>query len=54
MRKCLLSNQDKLFSEIANNAKLYIPVDGPNGTVKYAEYADGLVMSNALKTVRSA
>ncbi len=54
MRKCLLSNQDKLFSEIAKNAKLYIPVDSDKGTVKYAEYADGLVMSDALKTDRSA
>ncbi len=54
MRKCLLSNQDKLFSEIAKNARLYIPVDGANSTVKYAEYKDGLVMSNALKTDRSA
>ncbi len=54
MRKCLLTNQDKLFSEIAKNAKLYLPVDGANSTVKYAEYSEGTVMSNALKTDRSA
>ena len=54
MRKCLLVNSDKLFSEISKNAKLYIPVDLDKGRVAYKEYADGLKMSDALKTDRSA
>ena len=54
MRKCLLVNSDKLFAEISKNAKLYIPVDLDQGRVAYKEYTDGLKMSDALKTDRSA
>ena len=54
MRKCLLSNSDALFNEISKNAKLYIPVDLEKGRVAYKEYAEGLKMSDALKTDRSA
>ncbi len=54
MRKCLLSNSSALFAEIAKNARLYIPVDIENGCVAYREYTDGAVMSDALKTDRSA
>ncbi|MBE7081146.1 MAG: 4Fe-4S ferredoxin [Clostridiales bacterium] len=54
MRKCLLSNSDALFNEISKNAKLYIPVDLEKGRVAYKEYTEGLKMSDALKTDRSA
>lgn len=54
MRKCLIKNSAELFNEIAKNATLYIPVDLERGRVAYKKYADGMVMSNALKTDRSA
>ena len=54
MRKCLLSNSSLLFNKIKEYAKLYIPVDLEKGRVAYREYADGMVMSDALKTDRSA
>lgn len=54
MRKISLSNLDKLFAEISNKAKLYIPVDGKNGTSDFKLYKQGVVMSQALNTTRSA
>ncbi len=54
MRKCLLSNSDALFKAISDIATLYIPVDLEKGRVAYKKYADGMVMSDALKTDRSA
>lgn len=53
MRKCSLSNLNALFNEIAKSATLYIPVDTEKGA-SYKKFADGMVMSNALKTNRSA
>lgn len=54
MRKCSLSNLSALFNKIAEVSALYIPVDTEKGRVEYKKYSDGLVMSNALKTDRSA
>ena len=54
MRKCSINNQSALFNEISSIATLFIPVDGANNTVAYKKYSDGLVMSDALKTDRSA
>ena len=54
MRKCSLNKIDLLFKAIQENAKLYIPVDLEKGRVAYKEYADGMKMSEALKTDRSA
>lgn len=54
MKKCLLSNSNALFNEIAKSAKLYIPVDLDGGRVAYKQFSDGLKMSDALKTDRSA
>ncbi|MBQ7236617.1 MAG: 4Fe-4S dicluster domain-containing protein [Clostridia bacterium] len=54
MRKCSLSNSTALFNKIAENATLYIPVDLEKGRVAYKKYADGMKMSDALKTDRSA
>ena len=53
MRKCSLNNLNALFNEIAKNATLYIPVDTDKGA-SYKKYQDGMVMSNVLKTDRSA
>ena len=54
MRKCVLSNADALYSEISKNLTLYVPVDLENGRVGYKKYADGVKVSDALKTDRSA
>ena len=52
MRKIFLSQLNALFSEIASQKKLYLPVDG-NGGAKFEEWAEGKQLSNALNTVRS-
>jgi len=54
MRKCAIKDLDKLFKCISESKTLYIPVDGSNKTVNFKKYADGMVMSDALKTDRSA
>lgn len=54
MKKCLLSNCNALFNEISKSAKLYIPVDLDGGRVAYKPFNDGMKMSDALKTDRSA
>ncbi|MBQ7349215.1 MAG: 4Fe-4S dicluster domain-containing protein [Clostridia bacterium] len=54
MRKISLSNIDKLFAKLSENAKLYIPVDGKNGTASFKAWEEGVVMSQALNTTRSA
>ncbi|MBE5754453.1 MAG: 4Fe-4S ferredoxin [Clostridiales bacterium] len=54
MKKVLLANSSALFNAIKENATLYIPVDLEKGRVAYKKYADGMVMSDALKTDRSA
>ena len=54
MKKCLLSNSNALFNKIAENNSLYIPVDLEQGRVAYKKFQDGLKMSDALKTDRSA
>ncbi len=54
MRKCLLADSNALFNKISEKAKLYIPVDLDKGRVAYKQFVDGLKMSDALKTDRSA
>ncbi|MBE7083976.1 MAG: 4Fe-4S ferredoxin [Clostridiales bacterium] len=54
MRKISLANLDKFFAKIAEQAKLYIPVDGKNGTSAFKLWQEGVVMSQALNTTRSA
>ena len=54
MRKISLSNLDKLFAKIAQDAKLYLPVDDKNGMASFKLWQDGVKLSNALNTVRSA
>ena len=53
MRKISLNQLDALFSAIASDKKLYLPVD-TNGGSKFEEWAEGKKLSNALNTVRSA
>ena len=52
MRKCSLSNLDKIFAAIAEEQQLYLPVD-ENGAAKYQKWEEGTVMSQALNTVKS-
>ena len=54
MRKISLSNLDGLFAKIAEKSKLYIPVDDNKGFAAFKLWAEGVKMSNALNTVRSA
>ena len=54
MRKISLSNIDKLFAKISENSKLYLPVDGKNNMALFKLWEEGVKMSNALNTVRSA
>ena len=54
MRKCSLKDLDALFGKISESATLYIPVDLENGKAVYKKYSDGMKMSDALKTERSA
>ena len=54
MRKCNLNNVNALFTKIAEEMDLYIPVDLEKGRVGYKKFVDGMVMSDALKTDRSA
>lgn len=53
MRKISIDKLDLLFARIAENAKLYLPVD-TNAGAKYEEWAEGKQLSGALNTVRSA
>lgn len=53
MLKIELSGLNKLFAAIAENKKLYIPVD-ENGGAKFEAWSEGTEMSDALNTVRSA
>jgi len=53
MRKCSLSTLDTLFQTLSEHATLYLPVDGEKGA-EYKKWEQGVAMSNALNTVRSA
>ena len=52
MRKISIDKLNLLFAELANTAKLYLPVDTAAGA-KYEEWAEGKTLSDALNTVRS-
>ena len=53
MRKISLEKIDSLFSAIAENNVLYMPVDTKTGA-KYEKWEDGKKLSDSLNTVRSA
>ena len=54
MRKCSLDRLNDLFAAIAAEESLYLPVDGSDGRAHYQKWEDGVQMSSALNTVRSA
>ncbi len=53
MRKCSLNNLNAIFDKIAQSMPLYMPVD-TNGGAKFSRYENGMKMSDALNTIRSA
>lgn len=53
MRKISLEKLDSLFSAIAENNALYMPVDTKTGA-KYEKWENGKKLSDSLNTVRSA
>ena len=54
MRKCSLTNLDALLRTMADTATVYLPVDGSDGRAHFTKWEDGVKMSEALNTVRSA
>ncbi len=53
MRKISLEKLDSLFAKIAESSALYLPVDGEGGA-NYQKWSEGVKLSKALNTVRSA
>ena len=53
MLKCSLDKLQALFAKIAENAKLYLPIDNSDGTASYGEWSEGVAWSNALNTTKS-
>ena len=53
MFKISLDNIQALFARIAENAKLYMPIDNADGTASYGEWTEGAAWSDALNTVKS-
>ena len=53
MLKCSLNNSQKLFAKIAENAKLYMPIDNADGTASFAQWSEGKEWSNSLNTTKS-
>ena len=54
MYKLNLSEINAFFAKIAQNEKLYIPADNGKGGARYTEWAEGVELSNACNTERSA
>ena len=54
MRKCSLTNLDALLRTMADTANVYLPVDGTDGRAHFTKWEEGVKMSEALNTVRSA
>ena len=53
MFKCSLDKIQSLFAKIAEDAKLYLPVDQADGTASFAQWCEGTAWSNALNTTKS-
>ena len=53
MLKCSLDKIQSLFAEISKSAKLYLPIDGTDGSASYGEWSEGAEWSNALNTTKS-
>ncbi len=54
MYKFDLSEINAFFAKIAENEKLYIPADNGKGGAKYTEWSEGVELSDACNTDRSA
>ena len=53
MLKCSLDKIQSLFAKIAENAKLYLPIDNADGTASFGEWSEGVAWSDALNTNKS-
>ena len=53
MLKISLDKLQLLFAKIAENAKLYLPIDSSDGSATYGEWKEGVEMSDALNTTKS-
>ena len=53
MLKCSLGKIQDFFAKIAENAKLYLPIDNSDGTASYGEWHEGVEWSGALNTTKS-
>ena len=53
MLKISLDKIQSLFAKIAENAKLYLPIDNNDGSATYGEWTEGAEWSNALNTTKS-
>lgn len=54
MRKVLIASLPSLFAKMAEIASLYLPVDDTDGRAQYKKWAEGVQLSEAVNTVRSA
>ena len=54
MKKLPVSKLQELFQAINAQQELYIPADDASGQARYQRYTDGMEMTKALNTVRSA
>ena len=53
MLKCSLDKIQSLFAKIAENSRLYLPIDNADGTASYGEWSEGVAWSNSLNTTKS-
>ena len=54
MKRIAVSGLNALFAAIARTQKLYIPADDASGQSQFTPWQDGMPLSQALNTVRSA
>ena len=54
MLKCPISKINEFLTLVSKDYKVYVPVDAEKNRVVYKEFKDGTVISDALKTDRSA
>ena len=53
MFKISLDKMPSLFAKIAENAKLYLPIDNADGSAAFGEWSEGTEWSTALNTTKS-
>ena len=53
MLKISLDKIQEFFAKIAENAKLYLPIDANDGTSSFGEWSEGVAWSNNLNTTKS-